>query len=396
MVHLIGVVHEAALNHSLWGPLENIEVKPSKDLICYLSKFKEKTKVGLEHLSEYEFSEISLDLALKNYELMKNRPFKYHPEYSFRTAKYFESLKSICENLGFEVFFLEKKETWLRYNKALVRNARVRAAIYEDILFHSEEESDEEYSKKLYRCNDLIEKSETKLRKIHEIERDKELLDSISKQNLDLVIVGAGHSDLWRYNKDKIKKEFNINFESYAGDETNTSESGHELLFNENPSLDLRLIADHLCLERKINLIETGRISKNGTPDYVGVWNITHPSQGYFELFLDKSENGFKGRIEDCLGSAKFEGEISNEKINFTKKYDFPLSIGAKEDVVYKGISNGEGFYGIFSIDGKISHIWPMFYMKKSHKEKPLNLCMNLDRLFETNKKDFDSLVEEL
>ena len=91
----------------------------------------------------------------------------------------------------------------------------------------------------------------------------------------------------------------------------------------------------------------------NRPPSYVGAWNIAHfgelvryyeklPGSGpYFHMFVERTDGArIFGKIEDVVhGGATFEGERTEERIEFDKKY-FPYAI---ERGGYSGVMHYSG-----------------------------------------------------
>ena len=116
------------------------------------------------------------------------------------------------------------------------------------------------------------------------------------------------------------------------------------MIFTENAGTIQEIIAEINNLERLLLLQETGRLVQDKKPDYVGTFNLNHPSKGYFELFFDSKTTG---TVVDYLGISKVEGIFTDEKIEFTKKYTNAIPNAMKGRIEYKAKKEKECFlYG--------------------------------------------------
>jgi len=396
MAHLIGVHHEG--HNLMFGviPMGNFPLEPSADFLRHLATFPKGTRVGIESLSEPDFSEVKEDLSRLNWKHYNtlSKGDRGLPAYSPHTEDYWNALADYCLSAGLDPVFLEDKSMWFRFNMALVRQARVDARIHEDILFVKPGESDRDYHRKLCRCNDVRLGAEIRARRIHEIERDAKLLEVIAKSGVDIAVVGDGHAAAWFDDGDTIGRKYGIKFEDYSTDTIGDPALGSfHMRFARNATPDQRVVIDNFSLERALRLMGTGRVISKPEPDYVGVWDWVEPHRGYFEVFVDKKENGvLSGTIQDCLGFSTFRGRIDCDGTDFVKKYVRGGTGAYTQDVRYYSRGDGNEFYGYYwtSNGGSI------FYMKKSKQETPLDCCMNLFDSFSTRKEDFERMVAEL
>jgi hypothetical protein len=148
---------------------------------------------------------------------------------------------------------------------------------------------------------------------------------------------------------------------------------------------DLERVFSRTGLERSIRLIEEGKIMENGEPFCVGTWAIREPARGYFEVYVvNRKGNKLSGKIEDCFGSATFEGTISGDEISFTKQYDWTAceQDTIKTPISYKAKRFGNKFCGYwfheFGGNG--------FYMIKKPKEHPINLTLGWEKLLDNKR----------
>ncbi|MFH1585484.1 MAG: hypothetical protein ABIB79_01820 [archaeon] len=401
MVELIGVCHGGSINLAGIIPLRSFSVYPSQGLINYLSGFpNDITKIGLETLSSSDWKDIEVDLknlAYKRLNLLFNENGRnYLPSYDKIHEKYWRSLEFDCRNLGFEVEFLEDKETWFMLNRRFLKEALIKSAINEKILFRKEGESDIDYPIKLAKCNEVKHKAELFMRELHEIGRDKKLLENIARSGVDLAIVGQGHADFWFGDEEGVKEKYGIEITKYSTDlPQEVGFDKGEMKFTENANLDPSLLFNRESLEVSLRIIKEGRVVNSRIPDYVGVWDYVEPSEGYFEMFFDPLFKGTDGAIYDSLGVAIFNGKIERDKVEFIKKYgSLSLPTASKKPIMFRAIRDGEGYYGRYCIPGVYDHI---FYMEKPNGKKPIDLTTKLYAKWKENRKMFDQFkCEEL
>lgn len=346
----------------------------------------------MEYFNKNDWEEINGHLNELSRNLIEKYP-KYRPYYQNIEGNFWIPIIKYSNKLGFEISFLENKDTWLKINKKIIQMARLESKIHEDILFKEENETDFDYAKKLFRCNEASLKKELRFRKIHEIDRDSDLLKSISKEYLDIAIVGLGHSDFWYENRFKIKQTQGITFDSYSTDLI--IPSGYKRYFTKftkNAVPNQIISRERKNLELCLNLIEHGKFTEKN-PDYVGIWDSPEPSRGYFEVFLNNSNNlesdNFSGTIIDSYGKANFKGNLSDNHLSFLKKYETPFGDAIKTDIKYRAIKVDDEFYGRYDSENGGN----IFYMIKSSKEKPINLAINLERKYDENPNFFEQFT---
>jgi hypothetical protein len=106
----------------------------------------------------------------------------------------------------------------------------------------------------------------------------------------------------------------------------------------------------------------------NRVPDFFGNWLVDNPQVGALSLIALGGEGDFRmyierrqamkdrekiaGTIEDQFGLATFEGELSEQKINFMKTYSHEAIArgGAPNGVQYNGRKYPDSFRGKFTV----------------------------------------------
>ncbi len=359
MVYLYGVTHGGKLIDPLTEYSKEMKISPSKELLADLRRFPAGTKVGIESLSKKDLEEINSHLSSLPFNppepRFEDQEFALRPFYETNTETYWDKLREVCSDLGFCVEFLEDKNIWFRYNEAIVKTTEDKAR-RGNLLVLEKGESKENYKRKRIGFNVEKHKEDISARKIHEIERDSQLLKAIKSLGVNIALVGVSHSEYWIANPKIMQSDFGIKFDSYSTEfipKRIHSWEENITIFNKYAKPDSRRAFDRNSLEREIRLIETGKLS-DAKPTYVGTWNIDNPLEGYFEMFVDKEGKTMSGKIVDCNGDAEIKGKMDNKNIKFIKKYK-PDSCSKKAyagEIPYKGIIRNGNIMGYFTIDG--------------------------------------------
>jgi len=398
MVYLYGVTHGGYWSNLLTGYAGEMNISPTRELVADLSRFPRGTRVGLEFMSEQYWREVQLHLLTLPFNppdpRFEDQEFASRPSYAADKAYYWDILQKVCSGLGLDVVFLEDKNLWLEYNKVLIRSAE-NGARRSNLFVKEKGESDEHYERKsivfsLERHEEVIS-----ARKIHEIDRDNQLLKAVKSLGVDVVFVGIGHSDYWMANHRSIQSNFGLNFEGYSAEVPKMDVRPWDGLtvFVKNAQPNLRNAFIRASLERAIRLLETGRLSDR-KPDFIGTWDVDNPLGGYFEMFVTRNGKAIHGEIVDCLGDADFEGEVKNREMRFVKKYrQDRCSEGASlKEIAYRGIVRNGDIIGYFVIDG-----WGKpFYATLQPADDFVDLGMSWNSSAKRYKKGIKSLRKRL
>lgn len=378
MVHLYGVMHGGCVT-SISGSRE-FEVLPTQGLVSdLLNRFPIGTRIGIEDLSKQDWADVVWHLSNLPFNPPEPRFIDDEPQdsprYKLSGHDYWGTLEELCSGLGFEVVFLEDKAAWFKYNELIVKRAE-NAAVRKNLLVREDGENKEHYDRKRISFNLEKHKEDILIKKIHEIERDDKLIENIKSSEVDVALVGLGHSDYWIANSQKVQEGIGLEFESYSTEVfTKEDKFFAKQIFVNNANPDLRRVFNRNSLERSIRLLETGRFSDR-KPDLVGTWDISNPSQGYFEMFMDRANGKLvSGMVFDCLGDARFEGELYKREIRFVKKYlpDSCSEEASPSEIVYKGIVRNQEIIGWFVIGG----CGERFYATSNHVDNFLGLAMD-------------------
>jgi hypothetical protein len=86
---------------------------------------------------------------------------------------------------------------------------------------------------------------------------------------------------------------------------------------------DPQYLQETESISRTHRAVTESRITSGSEPQWVGSWEPSCRPRGLFEVF-DKSRPGSQessGTIEDVLGTARFRGELTQDKVIFLKSY---------------------------------------------------------------------------
>ena len=384
MVDLIGIVH--GVHAETFMGSKEIRVNPSKELLNMLRDIP-KRRVGVERLLPEEENEVRQEYYSIGEELGLNLGLNSFHEY-------WTGIIECCHEAGHEVVHIEDKEMWRKYLKSSVEAIKIK----EENFFH-EGESDLEYHRRLCTRNVRLRDSIINLRYIHEIERDELMLQTI--RDLDIAIVGRGHSDFWIAEREKLEKQFGIQLGNYSTEEPDAKDVTQytrelDAIFYSKGVSNTRIVYDREGLQRSANLMLTGNIVQDRTPSYVGVWDVSDPSEGYFEMFVENEENGnIQGTIEDCLGSGVFTGSVDGNSFNFEKQYTNHGTQAIQVPINYKGKVHGDEIIGYHYNEG----FGRAFYMVKTDKANPIDMGVRWMELKESEKeltgKDMPEAINE-
>ena len=398
MVHLFGVTHGGHWIDFLGGHAGEVRMQPTNEFITELSLFPKGTRIGLEWMSDSDWEEVrsninSLPFNPPEPRFSDQEPAS-RPRYESGSKNYWGELKKISNALGLETVFLEDKQIWFKYNEAMMRLAEGEAR-RRNLLVVERGESPKHYDRKRIGFNEERYREDIASRRIHEIERDNQLLKAIQSSKVDVVIAGCGHTDYWMVNSSVIQKNLGVEFQSYSAETpAGRLQPGNTLTkFEKNIRPNLGRAFTRTSLERAIRLSENGRLSDKN-PNFVGTWDIHNPLGGYFEMFVNKEGSSIHGEIIDCLGDAEFRGQLVDDELRFVKVYaPDKCSEGASlDEISYKGIMRGRSVLGYFIISGFGSP----FYATSRPIKATIDLGMSWGSSAKRYSKDIKLLGERL
>ncbi|MBR9676647.1 hypothetical protein GOV04_00710 [Candidatus Woesearchaeota archaeon] len=353
---------------------------PTSGLLSSLEKLPPKTRVGIELVDDRVSRAVKADLNALLIELERDltsqRSYTLIGEaedyYMDAAARYFEDIAKHCAKCGHEIVLLEDIDPYLKFNEALVKLNRQRVLDDENIRYQS----------KLASNIKKIKSSDTSYRLILEadkfnvLERDATLLKNIIGKKVDVAVVGRGHSDYWYSNRERLREDLGIVFDSYHADVEIGND--HRLQFFENRTLDSNILSDITNLERAVTFLENDRLVLAKEPDFVGTWDVSTPSKGYFELFIEEQDGqNVSGTIVDCVGDATFEGTLTSKSFDFVKTYQQAVKSSQKNQISFPGIKSGSIIHGCYNSKGLSSdHPAHGFVMVQTPQEDLIKLVM--------------------
>jgi hypothetical protein len=384
MVVLIGCTHGGAIT------IFNREVhkffpKPNQELLDLINQLPSGTKVGLEVLDEEAQEHLKADLKKRVKKLNElqyiRRPAVFH--WDEQAKLYWAQLISACRDGGKKDLPLEDKATWEEYFNRLIGSFRIGEYVHSRVLFKLEGESDFHYDMKLCRCNEAIHNAAVSIQKVHVLDRDAKLLEGIARTKPEVVCVGRAHLDRWVNNPGLFRGATGLEITQYFSEIPffNNYEMYSQWLEGNPP--DPKLLAEFVATQRAVSLMEKNRLDPGKTPDFAGLYDPYEPSVGYFEIFVDRTKQGFSGTILDIRGIAEFDGIIEADRIRFTKKYlkkDSTKDI-AVEPIDYDLESIRGGFFGFFCTNTSAAPV----YLQSFEGQSPLRLARQYHEALQTH-----------
>jgi hypothetical protein len=248
---------------------------------------------------------------------------------------YWEELIGKIESKGHQVVYLEEQDPW----EKLVDRQKAMDDISKEKLNEDDSRPASEWYKTLIDHEERQFWASTSCIEVYQTERDAVIKKNTLGGNLELAIVGSGHSDLW------VEEDSSL-FEEYHREIPTDGDLFHFMQLIRNTSPDPNNLINTTNLQRIISLRETGRLVPDREPDFTGVYNpYEKASKNYFELFLDTPTSGI---IIDTLGEAKVKGTFTEERVDFTKEYTVARQKAIKGEMRWTGcpIDPGELYKG--------------------------------------------------
>lgn len=327
---LIGAAHRHSRRVGIIDMGES-RVYPSPGLVKEILSYPSGTKVGLEYSPKF------------------NRPFLIDkqkgavlPEQRF----YWQCLRNVCESAGHKIVYLENFPTYDEYlRKAIELDAVVRKLM---------QDSPEAEKRNLL---PLAYKLQVEVGYTFIVKRESAILETIKTNKPSVVILGKNHTDYLTQNLQELASR-NIIIKKYQTESIDPIDDLSDLhprvraavaQLDETVTPNPNVLIKRTCLERNYKAVTEGRVTE-GTPNFIGTWDTSIPARGLFEIYCQRDGNTFMGTIEDCLGSAIFNGSLDENQVSFTKFYDpFCSSDEAfKNAISYHGTRIGNTYKGEF------------------------------------------------
>ena len=379
MVKLYGVLTGQEVLYAS-GQREHFPFYPSKDFLDELQQLPGGTRIGIEWFPEELWNESNTYVqTLANREGLQGRIAFPNMGYG-----YWDLFITQCQKFGHEIVFLEDISCSKRHNEAVVR----MTSLAQRKVSPRRGEGDLAYHLRVCRRNHKVYQAEVVRRVIHELERPRAFLQAIRERCVDVAVVSIGMSDAWMKNPQDVGKDFGVSFEGYSTDAIDiaSGEGGNQPYFIKEAIPNPKMAYESESLARMLKVLQEGRVT-DASPDFVGTWDVSNPSRGYFELFITGAgKNAFRGRIEDCLGSSDFTGKKESDSIRFIKKYSLYDSVtdAIAQPIAYEGTFVGEKVSGYFSTPDSFFGV--AFYMERAEKLVPLEIARRWHTLAHADK----------
>jgi hypothetical protein len=323
---LYGVEHGAQV---LVGDvaIDEVVIRPSRQLKEEIASLPEGVSVGLEFHPAF-FKSISYQC--------------HNIRISQGANIYFSELIDVCKKSKKKVIPLEDIRTYKKYVRRMFKADQIERELYKEYQNENPTESDKEkwvdLRNKLYKAS--VERDYTFI-----VEREDKIIENISKFQPVAVVLGRAHADYVIQNL-QLLSEKGIKVDHYFAEQGPRypwhwdvpERMERTAIFDFDPKVSSEVLKYRQSVIRKFKAIKEEKIT-DGIPDYYGTWDIRVLPRGLFEIYFEGK--GF-GRIEDCFGTAKFEGFIDDESgAIFFKEYN-------QEEVSFGGASGKIWYSGSF------------------------------------------------
>ena len=341
MATLLGV------EHNLFMYEDNYFKSVIKDLLN--RSHKKNGKIGIEFMPLEDWEEVKKDLERKTIDLKTvHSPdinfYDFRLRYDKKTEEFWRTTLNLAKEIENKIVFLDDKQDFFEYNSIQVNIL--------NLLMEKQEKTNFNDDLDYWNFAKNWWESRLSLEEFHKKKRNRNLLEKIEENNIDLAIVGIGHFYSFLLKEEKtLRKLFSEYIDAFDLDYGHYKLHSLEKLFSLKDKLDVEkqdvfqrnkisvLLSENNIVERAINFRDNGSLTDK-KPDYVGTWMIDDPFVGYFEMFIEEQKNqNIKGTILDHLGVSSFEGNLDKTSISFDKKYLFNKSVleAASDKILYKG-----------------------------------------------------------
>lgn len=344
---MYGVMHSFTLEVEGFSIAEKA-VSPSMDLFRELKSLPQGTVVGIEDFDPREIRKLTRKINGRKFGMSKS------------DRKYWQEIKSLCNDFGLEVAYLDDFQTYRKYVSKLFEQrdySHQAVGCYEKLdleAFENNIFTRDGALSEVRNYNELGYKAGVESEKIFIIEREEKIAERIAKYRPQRVIVGMGHGDYWMVNDSALAAN-GITVDEYECEfaEQKGRYQGVDIVLVPIWGPDPVAALERELLNRKYNSVTLGRILNEKTPDYIGTWSELCRPEGLFEMYVGErtSKDLFSGIIEDKLGTADFEGRVRDDMIEFEKRYrpDQSSEDSIKDSIYYKGLLKDGKYQGMFT-----------------------------------------------
>jgi len=305
---LYGIEHGRSLTvGDIVIPGSDTPVAPSRELMRDLLDLPKGSSVGIEFAPQFQepFDVDGLEVNA-----------------GFESNFYWRRVMRVCGMKKLDLVYLEDFDTYKKYvRKLLEAKAFEQRAwkLYEENPDFFETDDAKQLEAKHY-------VAEVEAQYIFVVEREAKIIDRIRETNPTVVILGKGHTDYLMQNPSnstplsttKYLRELVFPTPWHWSEELQPSYE--RACIDYKGEIDAAILLERELLARKYRALKENRITEEAKPDFVGTWDTGLAARGLFEVFVEESR--FAGTIEDALGTALFEGRITDTEIDFVKAYD--------------------------------------------------------------------------
>lgn len=334
------------------------KVYPSVSLIEDLFALPVGSTIGLETFNPGEVKRLTYKIGSRRFGLSKGGKF------------YWQEIINICRLHGLNIAYLDDFKVYREYVAKVFEEQRYK----EEVERYRKEETEPD-REKLREIKEAAYRANVEGRFIFEVKREEEFVKKIAKYKPERVIIGRAHGDCLMAGGELLDK-YGVCVSDYLKEEVERNMWGSDwaavyLLSGRIPGqvsvltdspYDPSILLDRELLLRKQRVLVEGRVTAftDRPPDFVGTWDLECPLRGYFEMYVNGQAEGepFSGVIEDCLGTADFEGEIDDNWTQFLKSYNegqrAKESVGSQIPILYEGYLKDGVFRGDYSYHNEV------------------------------------------
>lgn len=322
---LYGVFHGASAV-SILGDAREIFIEPSTYLQEELRQLPPGTRVGIEyHPDIIQGNSISDDI-----------------EFSPSGIHYWQQIEALCKEKGLPVVYLDDVGLVLEASRHYWE-AQELNYLAEQMQSFTDEVGDDHLSRAKERLREAYAHLIISYYTI-EVLREEKLLETIDNQKPEVVILGKAHGDILMLRPELLETR-GIEVARYQ-----TEIIDEELSVFPSVALDAGEVLERTLLIRSYYAVTQCRIDPERQPDYIGYCQESEsiPEVGLFEMYVKKTGE-FAGTIIDLLGDATMEGIITDQGVEFVKKYDPEQSVpnaAAAGEITYVGEMSGDRYVG--------------------------------------------------
>ena len=348
---LYGIEHGISLTvEGIPIPGTETPIAPSRELIQDLLQLPKGSSVGIEFASQFQ-APFDVDGVEINA--------------GYESNFYWRRIKRVTDMAKLNLIYLEDFDTYKKYVRKLME-AKAFEQQASELYLENADFFETNGAKQLAAKHYM---ADVEAQYIFVVEREVKIADKIRDTNPTVVILGKGHTDYLTQNQSdanpiqgaKYTREIVFHRPWHWSEESQLPFERARVDYS--GEVDRGILLDRELLERKYRALMQKRITQGEEPDFMGTWDVDCQPRGLFEIFVEGAR--FGGRIEDTLGTALFEGTITDSEISFVKAYVREKSSHetAKDPIHYTGsLTNGqyEGHYEVVN-----THISGRFTLQK-------------------------------